>query len=259
MPTAFSNIVANTGSSSPGELEITCSTWDVAVCCSSDCLSSLSNRAFSMAMTAWAAKFLTSSTCLSVNGREVRNVQPDRFAAAEPKVTEKAKEGNVPETFRTRLRLCDGADRLVGLETRSARVAVGLRLHVLHRQCPGHEAERIGELHEAPKSGEAAIPRISDQEANRERLQGTCCTSRAADYGIRIEGSINVDMKVVKARTDTVVAVFRVSSVVVVVAELADMMLGVELDTELGDQIKLRFEEVDMMLLVAHQLLEQVA
>jgi Zn-finger in ubiquitin-hydrolases and other protein len=50
-----------------------------------------------------------------------------------------------------------------------------------------------------------------------------------------------------------------VSSVVVVVAELADMMLGVELDTELGDQIKLRFEEVDMMLLVAHQLLEQVA
>jgi hypothetical protein len=140
---------------------------------------------------------------------EVRNVQPDRFAAAEPKVTEKAKEGNVPETFRTRLRLCDGADRLVGLETRSARVAVGLRLHVLHRQCPGHEAERIGELHEAPKSGEAAIPRISDQEANRERLQGTCCTSRAADYGIRIEGSINVDMKVVKARTDTVVAVFR--------------------------------------------------
>jgi len=32
---------------------------------------------------------------------------------------------------------------------------------------------------------------------------------RAADYGIRIEGSINVDMKAVKARKDTVVAVFR--------------------------------------------------
>ena len=32
---------------------------------------------------------------------------------------------------------------------------------------------------------------------------------RAADYGIRIEGSINVDMKAVKARKDFVVAVFR--------------------------------------------------
>ena len=33
------------------------------------CRSSLSNRAFSMAMTACAAKFLTSSICLSVKGR----------------------------------------------------------------------------------------------------------------------------------------------------------------------------------------------
>jgi pyruvate/2-oxoglutarate dehydrogenase complex dihydrolipoamide dehydrogenase (E3) component len=32
---------------------------------------------------------------------------------------------------------------------------------------------------------------------------------RAADYGVRIEGSINVDMKAVKARKDTVVDVFR--------------------------------------------------
>ena len=65
-----------TGSRSPGELEITCSTSDVAVCSSSASLksvvrwrSSLSNRAFSMAMTAWTAKFVTSSICLSVKGR----------------------------------------------------------------------------------------------------------------------------------------------------------------------------------------------
>src|SRR5882757_7820628 len=32
---------------------------------------------------------------------------------------------------------------------------------------------------------------------------------RAADYGVRIEGSVNVDMKAVKARKDAVVAVFR--------------------------------------------------
>ena len=61
---AFSSIALNTGSSSPGELEMTCSTSEVAVCCSSDSVrssvrwrSSLSRRVFSMAMTAWAAKF----------------------------------------------------------------------------------------------------------------------------------------------------------------------------------------------------------
>ena len=55
---------------------MTLSTSEVAVCCSSDSLrssvrwrSSLSSRVFSMAMTAWAAKFVTSSICLSVKGR----------------------------------------------------------------------------------------------------------------------------------------------------------------------------------------------
>ena len=50
-------------------------TSEVAVCCSSASLrssvrwrSSLSSRVFSMAMTAWAAKFYTSAICLSVNG-----------------------------------------------------------------------------------------------------------------------------------------------------------------------------------------------
>ena len=48
---------------------MTRSTSEVAVCCCSDSRSSLSSRVFSMAMTAWAAKFVTSSICLSVNGR----------------------------------------------------------------------------------------------------------------------------------------------------------------------------------------------
>ena len=76
MRVAFSSMAWNTGSSSPGELEMTLSTSDVAVCCSSDSVrssvrwrSSLSSRVFSMAMTACAAKFCTSSICLSVNGR----------------------------------------------------------------------------------------------------------------------------------------------------------------------------------------------
>ena len=40
MRIAFSSIAWNTGSSSPGELMMTCSTSDVAVCCASDSLSS---------------------------------------------------------------------------------------------------------------------------------------------------------------------------------------------------------------------------
>ena len=55
--TAFSSMVANTGSRSPGELTMTCSTSDVAVAAQLRrsvvrCRSSLSSRAFSMAMTA---------------------------------------------------------------------------------------------------------------------------------------------------------------------------------------------------------------
>ena len=54
---------------------MTSSTSAVAVCC---CSNSVRSRAqlqlveqprFSMAMTAWSAKFFTSSICLSVNGR----------------------------------------------------------------------------------------------------------------------------------------------------------------------------------------------
>ncbi len=65
---AFSNMALNTGSSSPGDELMTRNTSAVAVCCSSDCRNSLSSRVFSMAMTAWAAKFATSAICLSVNG-----------------------------------------------------------------------------------------------------------------------------------------------------------------------------------------------
>ena len=65
----------NTGSSSPGELEMTRSTSEVAVCCSSAsessrvraCTSS-NSRTFSIAITAWSAKVWTSSICLSANG-----------------------------------------------------------------------------------------------------------------------------------------------------------------------------------------------
>ena len=41
----------------------------VAVCRSSASLVSLNRRTFSIAITAWSAKVLSSAICLSVNGR----------------------------------------------------------------------------------------------------------------------------------------------------------------------------------------------
>ena len=69
----------NTGSSSPGDELMTRSTSAVAVCWLSDSprsvvrwRNSLSSRVFSMAMTAGAAKCVSSSICLSVNERTSR-------------------------------------------------------------------------------------------------------------------------------------------------------------------------------------------
>ena len=47
---------------------MTLSTSAVADCCCNNSRSSLSKRAFSIAITAWSAKVVTSSICLSVNG-----------------------------------------------------------------------------------------------------------------------------------------------------------------------------------------------
>ena len=41
--------------------------------------------------------------------------------------------------------------------------------------------------------------------------------------------------------------------------EPADMLLGVEIESDPPDQIELGFEEIDVMFLVLHQLFEQVA
>ena len=45
----------------------------------------------------------------------------------------------------------------------------------------------------------------------------------------------------------------------VIVVDLADVVLGIELEAELGDEIELGLEKIDVLFLVVHQLLEQVA
>jgi hypothetical protein len=66
---ADSTRVSSTDCRSNVDRLMTFRTSAVAVFCWSDSRSSFSNLVFSMAMTAWAAKFLTNSICLSLNGR----------------------------------------------------------------------------------------------------------------------------------------------------------------------------------------------
>jgi hypothetical protein len=66
---AFSNIASNTGVRSPGDELMTCNTSAVAVCGSKASRVSVMSRAFSIAITAWAAKFSSNATCLSEKGR----------------------------------------------------------------------------------------------------------------------------------------------------------------------------------------------
>src|SRR5262245_32599803 len=83
-------MVSNTGFNSPGEPDITCSTCEVAVCCSKASLSSCvractssNSRTFSIAITAWSAKVSTNSICLSVNGSAVQDEQANRNSLAQ--------------------------------------------------------------------------------------------------------------------------------------------------------------------------------
>ena len=64
---ALSSIASKTGARSPGEALMTCNTSAVAVCCSNASRVSVKSRAFSIAITACAAKFCKSAICLSVN------------------------------------------------------------------------------------------------------------------------------------------------------------------------------------------------
>jgi hypothetical protein len=79
---ALSSIASNTGARSPGEPLMTCNTSAVAVCWSSASRVSIKSRAFSLAITACAAKFCNSAICFSENGLTSR-----RAATMRPRTT----------------------------------------------------------------------------------------------------------------------------------------------------------------------------
>ena len=113
---AFSSIASNTGARSPGEELMTCNTSAVAVCCSNASRVSVISRAFSIAMTACAAKFCNSAICLSENGRtswrcavmyaEQRIVFAQRHAQAACEcrdLDERLRDADRPATVRMRV------------------------------------------------------------------------------------------------------------------------------------------------------------
>ena len=82
MRMALASIVWKTGSIWPSEREMTPSTSEVAVCCSSASLrsrvracTSSNRRTFSMAITAWSAKMMISSISCCVNGSTAARVK----------------------------------------------------------------------------------------------------------------------------------------------------------------------------------------
>ena len=84
---ALSKIASNTGARLPGDELMTCKTSAVAVCCFNASRVSVKSRAFSIAITACAAKFCNSTICLSANGRTSSAVTgassaPDRVTVA---------------------------------------------------------------------------------------------------------------------------------------------------------------------------------
>ena len=76
--------VSSTARRSKAERLITFSTSAVAVCCCRDLRSSLSSRAFSMAITAWSAKVVTSPISRSANGSTRLRESP--MTSSHPKV-----------------------------------------------------------------------------------------------------------------------------------------------------------------------------
>ena len=95
MRTAFASMAWNTGSSSPGELEMTCSTSEVAVCCSS------ASRELSFPNSrARASSFVTSAAwdCVPTNARSRLRSARTKLATVRSALRAFARQGHLVGT-----------------------------------------------------------------------------------------------------------------------------------------------------------------
>ena len=190
---ADSTSVSSTVCRSKVERLMTLSTSAVAVCCCSDSRSSLSSRVFSMAMTACAAKFVTSAICLSVNGRTSGPVDDDR---TDQLVVLEHRHGDggsrTPEPSRGAgawfRRVIDGAGHFPGVDDAAEQALIRFRskrpaLLLEFDQC-GRGADAGGAVHApALAAKQRAVPGLADphsvfQHGLEHRLE---LARRAAD------------------------------------------------------------------------------
>src|SRR6266496_1161561 len=125
---AFSATVSSTGWISVGELAITPRISLVAVCCSSDSLSSWNSRTFSMAMTAWSAKVSRSLICAGVKGRtSVRRAFRVPMISRNHNVSLAQSQHHVVNPTNPRSALDDGVEDRLHIRRRAADDAEHLR------------------------------------------------------------------------------------------------------------------------------------
>lgn len=74
----------------------------------------------------------------------------------------------------------------------------------------------------------------------------------SADVSTAVPLNSRVFARDTRERFDNEMRIDRRPRSIAAVVELADMVLRVELDTELGDELELRLQEVDVLLLVVH-------
>ena len=111
----------------------------------------------------------------------------------------------------------------------------------------------IGEvIHDQTGLGEPESQEVWSTSALQDAFEGGV-SRRCAYNSILVSGILDDP----PARDDDLDSFPRSRSVLAL--ELAHMLLGVELEPDALDQVELGFEEIDVMLLVLHQLLEQVA
>ena len=171
---------------------------DCASTCSVLSRSSLNSRAFSIAMTAWAAKFSTSAICLSVNGRtswRYRVDTPDQFVsfsigtASTVRTPQVRRLQRLPDRVARRSRFCrnigDVNNALFATIARSS----GFRMLGANSDICALSAKARRRIVRRDDAQALAVAAVDVAECRRRRCR-TAFSSMAANTGSRSPGEL---------------------------------------------------------------------